>query len=177
LATGDYDRLIRPIEDRMMRTVWHIVRDPDDADDAFQAALAKVWVNRGKIAGHANPHGLILRICINAAYDVLRQKAKQRRVAALQVLPPVRQDSSPSPSERLAVEEDHLMVLKAIGELPRNQAEAITLRCVEGLPYREIGDALGCSEVTARTHVARARERLCVMFPHLVRQGMKEATT
>ena len=34
------------------------------------------------------------------------------------------------------------------------------LRLVEGLSYKEVADALGCSTVTARVHVNRGREKL-----------------
>ena len=37
----EYERLIAPIEARMMRAVWRISRDPNDAEDAFQEALLR----------------------------------------------------------------------------------------------------------------------------------------
>ncbi len=174
---NDYERLIRPIEDRMIRSVWRIVRDPDDADDAIQEALEKIWRNLRKIRGHPNPHALILRICINAAYDVLRRKARLRRAEEVRAIPANLADSSPSVLKRLTVREDQAQVLDAIGRLPRNQATAVVMRLMERLPYSDIAQALGCGEATARTHVARARARLCKLFPHLVPKTVEEATT
>jgi DNA-directed RNA polymerase specialized sigma24 family protein len=34
-----YGRFIEPIEDRMIRSVWRITRNAQDAEDAMQAAL------------------------------------------------------------------------------------------------------------------------------------------
>ncbi|MBZ5544338.1 MAG: hypothetical protein LAO07_11760, partial [Acidobacteriia bacterium] len=65
----EYERLIAPIEDRMIRSVWRIVRDPTDAEDALQDALLTVWKRWGPVRRHPNPHALALRICINAAHD------------------------------------------------------------------------------------------------------------
>ena len=59
----EYERLIAPIEVRMMRTVWRISRDPNDAEDAFQEALLTVWKRWDRIVTHSNPHALILHIC------------------------------------------------------------------------------------------------------------------
>ncbi len=73
----EYERLIAPIEDRMMRAVWRISRDPGDAEDAFQEALLTVWKWWDRIRAHPNPHPLVLHICIHAAYDVLRRKVRQ----------------------------------------------------------------------------------------------------
>ena len=75
----DYERLIKPIEDRMIQTAWRITRDPDEADEAFQKALLVIWKRFGRISKHPNPHALILRICANSACDVLRQSAGRRR--------------------------------------------------------------------------------------------------
>ena len=73
-----YENLIGPIEQQMMRSVWRITRDPDDADDALQEALERIWTRLSRIQRHANPRALILRICVNAAYDVLRRNARIR---------------------------------------------------------------------------------------------------
>ena len=45
---SEYERLIAPIENRMIRCVWRIVRDPDDAEDALQDALLTVWKRGGR---------------------------------------------------------------------------------------------------------------------------------
>ena len=35
----EYERLVAPIEDRMMRAVWRVTGSPTDAEDALQEAL------------------------------------------------------------------------------------------------------------------------------------------
>ncbi|MEJ2589287.1 MAG: hypothetical protein P8165_17255, partial [Deltaproteobacteria bacterium] len=41
-ADGLYERLLRPIENQMIRTVARIVRDPEDTEDVFQEILAVI---------------------------------------------------------------------------------------------------------------------------------------
>ena len=36
----EYERLVRPMEERMMRMVWGVTRNADDAEEALQEALA-----------------------------------------------------------------------------------------------------------------------------------------
>ena len=81
MAVADevYEALITPIEDRMIRSVTRILRDPDDAADALQNALLVVWKNLRKIEKHSNPHGYIIRICSNAAIDTWRRRVRDKR--------------------------------------------------------------------------------------------------
>jgi len=160
--------LIRPIEEDMMRSVWRIVRSPEDADDAFQEALANIWKRLDRIRKHPNPRALILRICINAAYDTVRRRMRRKEHPAADTIAETVADASPSAADRLVREEKHREIFRAIGELSKNQADAILMRAIQDQPYRAIADALGCSEVTARGHVNRARVRLRETLSHLV---------
>jgi RNA polymerase sigma-70 factor, ECF subfamily len=171
---ADYDSLIRPIEDRMIRSVWRIVRDPDDADDAFQEALATIWKRLGRIRRHANPHALILRICVNSAYDVRRRKSRRRRHEELKAITDIAADPAPSPAEQAVGRENREEIFEAIGRLPRNQAQAVLMRFVQELPYADIAQALDCKEATARKHIARARIRLRKALAHLAPRPTKE---
>jgi len=172
----DYERLIRPIEDRMIRTVWRIIRDLDDADEAFQKALLVIWNRWDRIRRHPNPHALILRICVNSAYDILRRKASQRRHEELEGIPANLPDPSFSAPEQLVdlEKENRAEIFLAIEQLPRKQAEAVLMRFVQELSYTEIARALGCREVTVRKHISRARARLCKLLAHLAPLSSKE---
>ncbi|MFH1743968.1 MAG: RNA polymerase sigma factor [bacterium] len=170
-----YEYLIRPIEDQMIRSVWRIVQNPEDADDAFQDALATIWKRLAKIRRHPNPRALILKICVNSAYDTLRRKIRRRSRETPEGIPAGIPDSSPSAWDKLLGKEQRAEILCAIGRLSRNQAQAVLMRIVEEQPYSSIAQALGCSEATARTHVTRARTRLCKLLSHLAPHLAEEA--
>lgn len=171
---GDYDSLIGPIEDGMIRSVWRIVRDPDDAADAFQEALATIWERLGRIRQHPNPHALILRICANSAYDVLRRKSRRRRHEEAKAISETAPDPAPSPAQEVAGRENRREVFDAIGRLPRDQAQAVLMRFVQELPYADIAQALDCTEVNARMHISRARVRLRKTLAHLAPSSNEE---
>lgn len=156
----------------MMRSIWRIVQDADDAEDAMQEALATVWRRFDQIRRHPNPQALILRICLNAAYDVLRRKIRRRRwegVFGRRAPEPVA-----VPGELLEARERESAIFRAIGHLSRNQALAVTLRLVQGQPYNAVGAALGCKDSTARKHVERGRARLCELLAPLMSRLDKE---
>lgn len=158
----DYETLVRPLEDRMMRSIWRIVRDRDACEDALQDALAVIWKKRDTVARHPKPEALILRIAVGAAYDAVRKSRRRHRheIAA-------RPDEGPdegarSAGQELEARDLRTAVLRAIGRLPRRQAAAVLLHIVEELPYPDIARAMGCSESTVRVNVMRGRERLAL---------------
>jgi len=170
----EYERLIAPIEDRMIRAVWRIVRDPADAEDAFQEALLTIWKRWGQVRKHPNPHALVLRICINSAHDMLRRKARRLKWLEVGPIPESIPDASPSVIQGVSDREQDTQVLRAIGCLSKNQARAILMHAVEEVPYSDIAAAMDCREVTVRKHVARARAKLRSLLSHLFPPVHKE---
>ena len=164
--SDNYQRHIKPIEDQMIGVIWRLLRDPDEADDALQDALARIWSKRRKVFKHPNPKALILRICINSAYDKLRQRAKQQHNQ--KVLREYAVESTEASSDT-AMQHSELrgQVLEQIALMPKQQAVAVLMRLVEQQPYTEIAQSLGCSEATARVHVAKGRLRLQDRLSHL----------
>ena len=171
---SEYERLIKPIEDQMIKSVWRITRDPDDADDAFQEALTSIWKQLKKIRRHPNPHALILRICVNSAYDILRSKSRTKRLEPVNTDFNDIPDSEPGADEMYVSNEEREEIFQAILKLPRNQAIAALMRFSLELPYSDIAHALGCREATVRKHIARARTRLYGLLAHLLPDSPKE---
>ena len=55
---------------------------------------------------------------------------------------------------------DRERLREALTALSTREAEAIRLRVVEELPYREVAESIGCSEGAARVRVSRGLSRL-----------------
>lgn len=162
-----YAELIAPIEERMMATVARIVRDPEDVADVFQDVLAVIWTRLRRIHRHENPHAYIMRICVSRSYDALRHRARKRRREvsfdgeAKSLMETKSDPSQENPGKRSALNQ---AIQWAVGALPPNQAQAVLLRLLDGESYDKIGQILGCSEATARSHVSKGRVRLRVML-------------
>ena len=58
---GDYERYIRPLEDRLLRTLWRVVQDP------LQGLLERVWSRIDTVRHHANPQAFVMWIGVNVA--------------------------------------------------------------------------------------------------------------
>lgn len=166
-----YEELIAPVRERMMRVIWRIVRQREEAEDTMQEVLTTTWKKRNLIFRHPNPQALILKICVNAAVDALRKKHRGGRFVGSEVidrLPDGASENDPAQIETAA------LVKKAVGRLPKKQAVAVVMRILEGHSYKEIAEALGCREATARTHVLRGRAKLARWLSYLRPSGQEE---
>jgi len=163
LVTDDrtiYDEMIAPMEATMMRSIWRVVRNTDLAEDCLQDALAAIWKKRFQIRLHPNPPALILKICLNTAYDSLRKLERVRRHTDLSRL-----DNAPAPREDdtdrgLEAREIEAQVQQAIRRLPRKRALAVMMRLIQEESFEAIAQALDCSEVTVRIHISKGRAQL-----------------
>jgi len=163
----DYDAFIKPVESRMMRSIWRIVRHKEAAEDALQDALAVIWRKRRAVARHPNPQALILRIAVSAAVDAVR-KTQRRLRHEIPAMPGRLAEGAASGIVHVAQDSAlQTLVLEAIGRLPRRQATAVLLRVVGEQSYEEIARGLGCSDTTARIHVMRGRAALARSLAHL----------
>jgi RNA polymerase sigma-70 factor (ECF subfamily) len=118
-----------------------------DADDLYQETFLAAF--RGWPPPRAgNERAWLYKIATNKAIDRVR---RARRVVPLEDL-------------RLAAPERDGVTLSdlatAVRALPTGQRAAFVLRKVEGRPYAEVADALGCSEEAARSRVAEAMKKL-----------------
>jgi RNA polymerase sigma factor (sigma-70 family) len=157
---SDYEKLVRPIEERMMRTVWRIVRDPDEAQDAFQQATETIWKRWSRVRRHPNPPALVMTICIHAAYDRLRQRSRRARREVSDQHLEFHTCPEPLVDELLVASETQEAIHSAIAMLPPMQQATVSLRLLANLSFDAIAEALGCSEVTARTNCLQALKKL-----------------
>ncbi|MDA8142236.1 MAG: RNA polymerase sigma factor [Desulfobacteraceae bacterium] len=154
-----FEELIRPIESRMIKIVWRIVLDPEEAEDVFQDILAQIWAKLVVILRHPTPHAYILRICVTKSYDALRRRSRRQRYEVF--LETIKSQLLPVyPNELMGAFDQKSAMRAAIALLPRKQGQAILLRVMDDAPYASIGAVLGCSEETARSHFSKGKARL-----------------
>ncbi len=163
----NYNNLIRPIQNQMIRTVWRVVRDPEDAKDTLQNVFSVLLRKKDTLSGHPNPNAFILKVCLNEAYETLRRNVRRKRNEEKKEHIGFVLSQEPSASDRLIGEEQEEEIMKAVAKLSTNQATALLLRVLHDESYEYIAQSLGCSESTARIHVSRAREKLGKMLSHL----------
>jgi RNA polymerase sigma factor (sigma-70 family) len=123
---------------------------PGDADDCFQETFIAALRAYERMDGR-HPRAWVMTIARRKAID--HHRARARRPEPRAELP-----------ERIAAGGDDgrtgREVWAAVAELPPGQRAAVALRYAADLPYREIGEALDCSEEAARRRVSDAHRAL-----------------
>lgn len=161
-----YGQNIAPHEDVMLRSAYRILGDVERAEDALQSAALTLWKRRRRLRRHSNPRAFVLRVCLDAAHDVLRRLIRRHRSERGPLPPEGTPHKGSGPFGRACENELRRTVLARIGELPRSQATAFLMRVMHGESYADIAGALGCAESTVRTHVERARKALRTHLKH-----------
>jgi RNA polymerase sigma-70 factor (ECF subfamily) len=168
-ARVDFGRLVAAEQPMLLRIACRLLRDPDEARDLVQSALADAWERLDTLREPSAAPGWLRRILVTRALNQLRRRRLWHRLrelfgAGVQPLDPAAH--SAHPDARLARDQRLARVGAALERLPARQVAAFTLRYVEGLGLEEVADALDIGRGTAKTHLHRAlvalREELAV---------------
>jgi RNA polymerase sigma-70 factor (sigma-E family) len=150
---SSFDAFVRDRGDDLMRLARVLCASPDDAQDAVQDALTRALERWDTVSAADDVYAYVRRMVVNA--DVSRwRRTRMREIPRAEVVPS-------------GVEMDHaesFALWRACQDLPDRQRAALVLRFYEGLSHAEIGEVLGVSEPTARSHVFRGLERLRTEF-------------
>ena len=142
-----FGELLERHEREIFAYALRLTGDRADADDLYQETFLAAF-RSWPPPRSGNERAWLYKIATNKAVDRAR---KRRRLVSLTDL-------------RLAAPERDGVTLSdlrtAVHALPPGQRAAFVLRKVEGRPYQEIADALGCSEEAARSRVAEAMKKL-----------------
>ena len=72
--------------------------------------------------------------------------------------------------DRLAKEQDLVLLRRALGELPEDKRELIVLSRFQGLTYEQIGRIVGCETGTVKVRVFRAMKERGKIFSELQKE-------
>jgi RNA polymerase sigma-70 factor (ECF subfamily) len=131
----------------LVQSMYVIVHDREQARDIAQEAFAQLFTRWRRVSQYDRPDAWVRRVAIRMAVRAIRRERLRRRHE--------REFDRGRPLGPVDLD-----VLQAVAKLPGAQRAAVVLFYLEDRPVAEVADMLGCSEVTARVHLHRARKRL-----------------
>ncbi|WP_419878926.1 RNA polymerase sigma factor [Brevibacillus centrosporus] len=157
--SGDHDALVdllRSIETSVYRSAYYILGNEQDALDAAQEVLIRIYRKLDTYQEKAKFSTWVQRIVSNVCMDKFRAKKEAVSIEEHELIIP----------DRNNVEDEILLtglsndIQEAIGKLPRQYRMVVVLRYLEDLSYQEIAEALDLPLNTVKSYLFRARQQL-----------------
>jgi RNA polymerase sigma-70 factor (ECF subfamily) len=155
-----FRELIGPHIDAAYSLARFLARDATAAEDIAQEALLKAYRNLGSLRGPSKPW--LLAIVRNAYFDWRRAgQGPTLTGPAAEVAYAQTPDPDQESAETQLIRQGDVAALRsAIEDVPEPFREALILRELEELSYREIADITGAPIGTVMSRLARARRML-----------------
>jgi len=142
---------------KVERLARHLLRDPEDARDAAQEALAKLCVRLRQFRGEAQFSTWLHRLVVNTCRDV----GERQRTRTHEPLPDeLGADLEHDPARGVRISELRRELCDSLAGISPEQAQVIVLKDALGYTFEEIAAAADMPVGTAKCHAHRGRNRL-----------------
>lgn len=138
----------------VFRVCFRILGNREDAKDAAQEAFIRAYNKLDGFEGRSSFKTWMLRLTVNVS---LNERERRKESLPLEEWAP---DRIPGPEAELVKAEAMARLHKALQALQPNHRAAVVLHDLEGLSFREVGEALDVAEQTAKSWAYRGRRRL-----------------
>ncbi|MDR1705980.1 MAG: sigma-70 family RNA polymerase sigma factor [Clostridiales bacterium] len=169
-ARGDgqaFEMLIADYEKLIFTLAFRMLGNTQDARDASQETLIKVYNNLHKCHDIRSFKSWVTTITNHTCIDELRRRKGKRDESLNKIIEagdseftPQFKSDGPGPEERLLSKERQEHIQRAINRLPVKYKQLIVLRDIGGLSYEELAETAGLSMGTVKSRLSRARIKL-----------------
>jgi RNA polymerase sigma-70 factor (ECF subfamily) len=141
--------------DRLFGLLVYHLGNRDEAKDVLQETYLSAFRSIDRYRGDGSLEAWLAGIAVHKA-----QSWKRRVLTRWKRTDPLPEDPGAALAGRSPDPDAGRRLTRALARLPERQRAAVLLHEWLGYSFREIGDALGTSEATARVHAFRGRDTL-----------------
>ena len=159
----EFERQVLPHLDAAYNLARFLLRNDQDAEDVVQEAALRAFRFFESFRGE-NSRAWFLSIVRNTAFTALKRNRMNEETVVFDE--ELHGGQIPPLDAGLALDRAHdrQTVRAAIEQLPAEFREAITLRELEGMSYKEVADIVGVPIGTIMSRLARARRQLQLLL-------------
>lgn len=157
-------RTFNELRDELVSTLWYMLGNRDDAQDAAQEAFLRCWRNQETVPEVLNLRAWIFRVGLNVAKDVQRSawRRKVKPLLGAEVMPIVDPES---PMANVEERESLGQLRSALMHLRPEEKEVFLLRQNGDLTYEQIAELhhrpVGTVKTQMRSALQKLRKVLC----------------
>jgi len=181
---GAWEDIVRAYNRRIYNLCYRFTNSADNAEDLTQEVFIKVYrtlasydVEKGAFATWLTTltRNLLVDHFRRSRMDRLTESIDAGRteaddsVSLSERLP----DQGPSPADRLASQETQKMVQRALARISPDLREAVILRDLQDMDYKEISRVLRVPEGTVKSRINRGRTELARLLSRNKKQAGK----
>jgi len=156
MTQTEFLHIVMPFKDKVFRLAKRLLVSREEAEDATQEVLLKLWKNKKKMQEYKNVEAFSMTMTKNFCLDKLKSKQAQN----LKLVHSNYQDNNTSLQKQLEFSDSVNWVAKIIEDLPEQQKLVIQLRDIEQYDYDEIGKMLDMNNTAVRVALSRARKTI-----------------
>ena len=174
--------LVRAQHGRVYGLCYRFTGNPADAEDMTQDVFLKIYSNLSSFdTGRGSLQVWITSLTRNLLVDNFRRTKNQRATSSLddgwestEELKPIDRLTArgPSPLEAAAKKELAKMVQEALAHVSVELREAVILRDLQDMDYKEIAQVLEIPEGTVKSRISRGRAELARLLERNRREVM-----
>ncbi len=180
--SGAWAELVRAHHKRVYGLCYRFTGQPADAEDLTQEVFLKVFTSlRSFDAGRGSLQIWITAMTRNLLVDNFRRTKNRRATSSLDdgwdesgALNPAERLKATGPSQHdvAAGRELEKMVQEALKRVPADLREAVILRDLQDMDYKEIAQVVGIPEGTVKSRISRGRAELARLLERTYREVM-----
>lgn len=160
-----FEALLSRYRDRVYRLCYRMAGNAEDAEDWAQECFVRLYRQLGRYDPGLPFASWLLRVVSNTCINLAKGRARLQTRLALGLAEDMqRMAAVPGPEQAAISQEEARLISAAVEALPPLLRQAVVLRVLEDLSFRELAEVLDVPLQTAATRVRRAliqvRERL-----------------
>jgi len=169
MTQAEFLNIVMPFKDKVFRLAKRLLVSTEEAEDATQEILVKLWNNKHKFQEYKNVEAFSMTMTKNFCLDKLKSKQAQN----LKIVHSNYQDHSVSLQKQVELNDSLSWVERIIEDLPAQQKMVIQLRDIEQYDFDEIAKMLDMNNTAIRVTLSRARKTIREKLTNTHSYGIK----
>jgi len=153
---NEFVQLTTPFKDKVFRLAKRLLTSTEEAEDATQEVLVKLWSKNGSLNGFNSVEAFAMTLTKNYCLDQLKSK----RAGNLKIVHTNFTDREPSVDKKVEDSDSFNWVERIINQLPEQQRLLIQMRDIEQYEFAEIAKITEMNETAIRVALSRARKTI-----------------
>jgi len=146
MTQTEFLNIVMPFKDKVFRLAKRLLVSREEAEDATQEILLKLWKNKKQFNKYKNIEAFSMTMTKNLCLDKLKSKHYEDKSVSLQ--------------KQVELNDSVNWVGKIIEELPEQQKLVLQLRDIEQYEFEEIEKVLKMKPTAVRVALSRARKAI-----------------